>query len=57
MRRRHFEVTQRSAAAPAAVFALLVDGGSWPRWSPIEAFELERTSGARGLAEHSEHSA
>jgi uncharacterized protein YndB with AHSA1/START domain len=43
MRRRHIEVTQRSAAAPAAVFALLVDGGSWPRWSPIEAFDLERT--------------
>ena len=43
MRRRHIEVTQRSAAAPPAVFALLVDGGSWPRWSPIEAFDLERT--------------
>ena len=42
MRRRHIEVTQRSAAAPAAVFALLVDGQTWPRWSPIEAFELER---------------
>jgi uncharacterized protein YndB with AHSA1/START domain len=42
MRRRHIEVTQRSAAAPAALFALLVDGETWPRWSPIEAFELER---------------
>ncbi len=43
MRRRHIEVTQPSAAAPAALFALLVDGETWPRWSPIEAFELERT--------------
>jgi len=43
VRRRHIEVTQHSAAPPAAVFALLVDGESWPRWSPIEAFELERT--------------
>ena len=43
MRRRHIEVTQHSAAPPAAVFALLVDGETWPRWSPIEAFELERT--------------
>jgi uncharacterized protein YndB with AHSA1/START domain len=42
MRRRHIEVTQHSAAPPAAVFALLVDGETWPRWSPIEAFELER---------------
>ena len=43
MRRRHIQVTQHSAAAPAAVFALLIDGETWPRWSPIEAFELERT--------------
>jgi len=27
MRRRHIQVTQHSAAAPAAVFALLIDGG------------------------------
>ena len=26
---------------PAAVFALLADGSTWPRWSPIDAFELE----------------
>ena len=43
MRQRHIEVTQHSAAPPAAVFALLVDGETWPLWSPIEAFELERT--------------
>ena len=43
MRRLHIEITQHSAAPPAAVFALLVDGETWPRWSPIEAFELERT--------------
>jgi uncharacterized protein YndB with AHSA1/START domain len=43
MRRRHIQVTQHSAAAPATVFALLAHGNTWPRWSPIEAFELERT--------------
>ena len=43
MQRRHIEVTQHSAAPPTAVFALLVDGETWPRWSPIEAFELERS--------------
>ena len=42
MRRRHIEVTARSNAPPPAVFALLVDGSTWPRWSPIESFELER---------------
>jgi len=24
------------------VFGLLADGASWPRWSPIESFQLER---------------
>ena len=42
MGQRHIEVTKQSAAAPHAVFALLVDGNTWPRWSPIEALELER---------------
>jgi Polyketide cyclase / dehydrase and lipid transport len=30
-----------SAAAAAAVYALLVDVGSWPTWSGMEAAELE----------------
>ncbi|HMF05325.1 MAG TPA: SRPBCC family protein [Acidimicrobiia bacterium] len=42
MRRRHIEVTAHSDAAPDAVFALLADGATWPRWAPIESFELER---------------
>ena len=42
MRRRHIEVTAHSEAAPHAVFAFLADGNTWPRWSPIESFELER---------------
>ena len=39
---RHIEVTKHSAKAPDAVFALLADGNTGPRWSPIESFELER---------------
>jgi Polyketide cyclase / dehydrase and lipid transport len=42
MRRRRIDVTASSRAAPSAVFGLLADGASWPRWSPIESFELER---------------
>jgi hypothetical protein len=42
MRRRHIEVSAHSDAAPDAVFALLADGTTWPSWSPIESFELER---------------
>jgi hypothetical protein len=42
MGRRHIEVTAHSHAARDVVFVLLADGTTWPRWSPIESFELER---------------
>jgi hypothetical protein len=42
MRRRHIEVAAHSRATADAIFALLTDGSTWPRWSPIDAFELER---------------
>jgi Polyketide cyclase / dehydrase and lipid transport len=42
MRRRHIDVTAHSRALPDVVFGLLTDGSSWPRWSPIASFELER---------------
>ncbi len=42
MHRRHIEVTALTPASAATVYDLLVDGPSWPRWSPIESFELER---------------
>jgi hypothetical protein len=29
-----------TAASPAAVYALLADGSTWPQWSPIGSFEL-----------------
>ena len=47
MRRRHANVTAHTAAPPAAVFALLADGSSYPKWSPIESFELERPGDAQ----------
>jgi uncharacterized protein YndB with AHSA1/START domain len=42
MRRQTIDITTTTAAAPAAVYALLADGSSWPAWSPIDSFELER---------------
>ena len=34
------EHTVTSVAEPAAVFALLADGSTWPQWSPLGSFEL-----------------
>jgi uncharacterized protein YndB with AHSA1/START domain len=37
-----FTVHARSDAPPQAVYRLLADGATWPRWSPIDGFDLER---------------
>ena len=42
MRRQYIDVRVETTARPAALYALLRDGSSWPVWSPIESFELER---------------
>ena len=42
MGRRHIEHHATTSGDPATVYALLRDGASWPSWSPIDAFELER---------------
>ena len=39
---RHINVTASTPAGTDAVYGLLADGSTWPRWSPIESFELER---------------
>lgn len=36
------EARAQSAADPTAVYALLIDGASWPAWTPISSFRLER---------------
>jgi uncharacterized protein YndB with AHSA1/START domain len=38
-------------AGPAAVWRLLGDSATWPQWTPIETFELERPGDASGLGE------
>jgi hypothetical protein len=42
MTKKSIDVTVESAAPPAAVYALLRAGETWPTWSPITSFELER---------------
>jgi hypothetical protein len=42
MSRQSIEHHATTTADPATVYALLRDGASWPTWSPIESFELER---------------
>jgi hypothetical protein len=42
MARQRIEHRAATTAAPATVYALLRDGSTWPSWSSIESFELER---------------
>lgn len=44
---RKIDVRVTTTASPAAVYALLRDGATWPVWSPIGSFELR----AEGTAE------
>ncbi|MGH3935252.1 MAG: SRPBCC family protein [Pseudonocardiaceae bacterium] len=43
VRRRHIDVQVHTPADAATVYALLRDGATWPAWSPIDSFQLERT--------------
>jgi polyketide cyclase/dehydrase/lipid transport protein len=42
MRRYQIEAPEQTTADPATVYALLRDGSTWPVWSTIDSFELER---------------
>src|SRR5215510_7001221 len=37
-----------TAASPATVWALLRDGATWPVWSPLDSFALEREAPGGG---------
>ncbi|MGQ0718054.1 MAG: SRPBCC family protein [Pseudonocardiales bacterium] len=39
---QHIDVQVHTSADATAVYALLRDGASWPAWSPIDSFHLER---------------
>jgi hypothetical protein len=42
MRRYQIDVTAPTEADPATVYALLRAGATWPEWSVIDSFALER---------------
>jgi hypothetical protein len=42
MGHKQIDVTATTTARPSDVYALLRDGSTWPTWSPLGSFELER---------------
>ncbi len=44
--KQHIDIQVHTCAEATAVYALLRDGASWPRWTSIGSFQLER-AGAR----------
>jgi uncharacterized protein YndB with AHSA1/START domain len=42
MSRQRIEKRAATSADPSTVYALLRDGATWPTWSSIDSFELER---------------
>ena len=42
MKRQRIEHHATAVADTATVYALLRDGATWPTWSPIDSFRLER---------------
>lgn len=42
MRRYEVDTIEQTAAGAATVYGLLRDGSTWPDWSAIDSFELER---------------
>jgi hypothetical protein len=51
MRKQQIEALAWTAASPAEVYRFLRSGATWPRWSPLDSFELERESvhGGEGI--------
>ena len=41
---QHYRVRAHSAASPAAVYSLLLDGKSWPAWMGVDAVDIESTA-------------
>ncbi len=48
---QEIDISETSPAGPEAVFRLLGDSRSWPRWTPIETAEIVEAGGADGTGE------
>lgn len=48
MARQDIDVTVETSARPEDVFPLLLEGSTWPAWSPLDSFELEREAPGGG---------
>jgi len=48
---QEIDVRETSNAAPEQLWALLDKSATWPEWTPIETFKLERPAGEDGLGE------
>jgi uncharacterized protein YndB with AHSA1/START domain len=48
---QEIDVRGTTPAPPGAVWRLLGDSSTWPSWTPIEGYELERPGGDDGLGE------
>ena len=46
---QEIDVSARSSASPEAVFALLADVSTWPRWAPFDASAVEEGDGVGEL--------
>jgi len=51
MARQEIDVRGTTSGSPDAVWRLLGDSATWPSWTPIERFDLERPAGPDGLGE------
>jgi hypothetical protein len=54
MAEQEISVRAWTPASPAEVYRLLRDGATWPVWSPLDSFELEREGreGGESLGAH-----
>lgn len=48
---RTIDARAETSAEPATVWALLADSSTWPSWTPIESFEIERAAEPDGTGE------
>ncbi len=48
---QEIDIRKLIKADPSAVWRLIEDSSSWPSWTPIESFELERQGSADGTGE------